>query len=521
MNFRQKLKKMLKPCLIIGLFVMFSACGAENTEEQTEYIRPNPTIPVVELVEEPDSEPAEIINLISPFVPNYVINIDVIPSEHIVTGAVQVSFQNTSEYMIDKVLFNIPFNVFSQDFDGIVSLPAFEGRIFQRGHFYGYMNVVAATVNLVPAVFSLDTTMLAVYLDEHLQPGQHTDIHIAFEAFVPPISHRTGANENAMWFGNFLPTLAVFDDGLWHLNTFFPVGHPFLTPSGNYDVSITTPPLFFVIAGTGGVRSQHAEFATTTFELLLARDFAFAVFSDVYSHSRLQTDSGADISVYHQQTGADIDIDAILATAEVAFDYFSARIGTLPYSAIDIAEVELFFNNTIAYPGMIFVDSRFFHSHSLHNAISRDMGLQWFYNVVGHNPISEAWLAHGLVAFLQLGLDMDNDEISAHAKTVHRNLAESFDDIEFTQLSRDLGHYNAWLEFHNVHGQRGMLLFYSLWRTMGDEAFDEFLRLYYQRYAFSIATSEGLIRAAEKIHGEPLDEFFDGWINSPALPALP
>ena len=513
----------LKCLCLAALAFLFASCGGQSPEYLPEGPPPAP-IPVIEVFVDRDAQDEPAFQ-IRPITPVYTITLDIDPASGKVEGVQRVFLHNTTGFALDKVFFNIPFNAFAEGFTGRPPFfSEFESRIFQHGRFYGGIEIQLASVNMITADFSVENTLLTVHLDELLQPGAEIEIGLVFEAYVPPISHRTGSNDAAMWFGNFLPTLVVLDEGIWNVHPYHPAGHPFFTSSANFSVTINTPAEFVVVATGRSERTQSNQqgFVSTSVNAPMVRDFAFAVLSlNYYSYRHITTDDGFDIVIYyHRDTGEVTNLDEILQTAAAALEYFSNRVDVLPYSVLNIVETELFINSSLAYPGLIFVDSRQIRTAGVHQAIVRSVVYQWFYNIVGHNPVTEAWLAHGLVAFLQQGFNRSDEDISSFAHQLHAILSVNFEAMNYTELSRNLSYYRNWPEFHNVQRQRGQLLFYALWQEMGSEAFDRFLQAYYRHYSFSIATAAGLARIAEETHGLPLFSLFDQWINSQTLPDI-
>jgi aminopeptidase N len=68
---------------------------------------------------------------------------------------------------------------------------------------------------------------------------------------------------------------------------------------------------------------------------------------------------------------------------------------------------------------------------------------------------------------------------------------------------------------------RGALTLHALRLRVGDEAFFTILRTWTARFHNGNATTQDFIALAEEISGEQLDDFFDAWLFSPALPTLP
>ena len=499
--------------------LLLAACGANSPNGDEADL---PQIPVVEIetqdnYEDPDEEVYT--PVISPAIPDYTIHLEICPTERTVSGVAAISFQNTSSYALDKVFLSMPFNAFSENHPYPPFLPTFEDRVFRHGHEFGSIDIALATINLNPAEFTLEGTLLTIYLEEYLPPAASLEIGLIFEAQIPRISHRTGGNDYAMWFGNFLPALPVLSAAGWHIYPYYPIGSPFFTATSNYRVNITAPTEYTVVSTGFGVRSEGETNTVTSVTADQVRDFAFAVLSPAYSARRITTETGIDITI-HFRGNWDYEeaVNAILDTARAAFDYFESHVGAYPAQNFNIIETELFIHDAIKYPGLMFVDTLHMRTHAVHASVRRDIGHQWFYNVVGNNPVTEPWLAYGLVSFLQLEMTLEEDELAAHMLDVHQNLQNTIAHMAYPELSRSLGYYASWADFHSIQFLRGKLLFYDLWRLLGEEEFGTFIRTYYGRYAFSIATARGLIAVAEEIYGESLTDFFDDWITSPTLP---
>ena len=69
--------------------------------------------------------------------------------------------------------------------------------------------------------------------------------------------------------------------------------------------------------------------------------------------------------------------------------------------------------------------------------------------------------------------------------------------------------------------ERGGLTLHALRLHLGDETFFTILRTWTARFHNGNATTEDFMALAEEISGEQLDDFFDAWLFSLALPALP
>ena len=62
----------------------------------------------------------------------------------------------------------------------------------------------------------------------------------------------------------------------------------------------------------------------------------------------------------------------------------------------------------------------------------------------------------------------------------------------------------------------GAMTLHALRLQVGDEAFFEIMRTYYDRYKYSNATTADFIAIAEEISGQELSAFFDSWLYGEA-----
>ena len=69
--------------------------------------------------------------------------------------------------------------------------------------------------------------------------------------------------------------------------------------------------------------------------------------------------------------------------------------------------------------------------------------------------------------------------------------------------------------------QRGGLTLHALRLEVGDAAFFEILRTYYERFAGSNATIEDFVALSEEISGADLGALFDAWLYAAELPDIP
>ena len=447
----------------------------------------------------------------------YSVTADIDPETRMVTGIEKITYKNRAGIPLDRIYINLYLNAFSGGASYQPYFDSFAPRIFPEGaRDYGYMVIGGITADNQTAEFTVSETVLAVSLPQSLAPEEIIEITLHFEAYVPLINHRTGANEDAMWFGNFLPTLAVYDETGWHTEPYYPAGEPFYTRISNYTVKVTTPSSYSVV-GTGEESFTEADGKRqTTMTAKMVRDFAFVICRN-YKAQTVRTNSGIDINVY---THSEIrDINNLLVIALKSVDYYGELLGTYPYASLDIVEAGLFMKSGMAYPEIIFMDSEQLQSLDYSEDLAHQIGHQWFYNTVGNNQIKEAWLGEGLTSMLQQGILYDDNQIRARMQRDYDTLQQTLRTAENKTLLQDLSVYKDWLSYQNIHYTRAELMIYSLSQKMGPEAFRQFMKSYYTAFSFKTATRKDFIAAAEAYGGD-LTDFFRDWMENYELPPL-
>jgi aminopeptidase N len=164
------------------------------------------------------------------------------------------------------------------------------------------------------------------------------------------------------------------------------------------------------------------------------------------------------------------------------------------------------------------MDSAYLHRTNDYASLVHELGHQWFYNVVGNNPITESWLDEGMTLYVQESF-FHEDEQSFHEKMMGEYQQFKARADRFV-IANELGAFENWRDYYLTHYTKAKLMLYALNLRMGDEAFWHAIKQYYQAYSFRIATLADFIAIVEDAHGEGLQEFFDEWIFGDHVPEL-
>lgn len=447
----------------------------------------------------------------------YNISIEINPESRTVSGVEKLTYQNRTGQPMDKIYFNVYLNAFSSKAGSKPYFSNFESKIFQNGVDYADINISNVTIDSQAADFSLSETVLTITLPDPLMAEEMVEVALLFDAYVPKINHRTGANDDAMWFGNFLPVVAVYDADGWHTEPYYPAGDPFYSNISNYNVKVTAPKEY-IVAGTGEETIAEAgDKKTTVFTAKMVRDFAFAV-SKNYKVDTIKTVGGKYINFYHY---SDMEnVADFLYTAKRSLDYYSEAIGSYPYVSFDIIEIGLFISGGMEYSEVTFIDSEYLKTEPSFHTLAHEIAHQYFYNIIGSNQIKEAWLDEALASYMELGVFYSSEEIDQKMSDGYEILKIRMKNFYSRSMIASLSVYEDWSNYYNVQYNRGMLMLHSLKNKMGGAKFDEFIKTYYTKYSFKKSNKNEFILTAQEVYGGDLTQFFKGWLEDYDLPAL-
>lgn len=448
---------------------------------------------------------------------DYNVSLEIEPETRTVKGIERIRYTNRSDQVLEEIVVRLYLNAFAETTAVTPYFTEYESRIFIHGKDYGHMNILHVSLENDDLVYRQQGTVLTILLDEPLQPEQTVQIKIQFDAYVPKIAHRTGANDQAMWCGMFLPVLSIYDKDGWHTEPYYPAGDPFILETANYWVEISAP-TGYEVAGTGVKQENTLEDKTVTvFTANMTRDFAFAL-SPAYKIAETVTNSNVDIQFYYYTEA--LDTESILNTAKSAVEYFEATIGAYPYGQVCIAETDMFVNG-MEFSKILFIDSAYLKRNPPYTSLVHELGHQWFYNVVGSNPITEPWLDEGLTMFEQEGFFRDENELRTKLRddyTGYKSVLPMKGDTSKWVIANGLSVYDNWPQYYQVNYVKAKLMVYALRNRIGVENYRQFISEYYKTYSFRMATAEDFIRKAEEISGEDLSDFFDEWLYGETLP---
>jgi len=444
-----------------------------------------------------------------PDLARYLISADVNFAEHRLEGHLRLEYTNTEDVPLDKLYFRL--------------FPNGDGSYGQ-----GSLTVSDVIKEGVPVLssLSLDNSVLEVNLVSPLPVNAQTRIEMDFSAAIPAGSADTGYGiygfrDNILTLANWYPILAVYDSNGWNLDPVYSIGDSVFSDMALYTVDIKLPSdLKLAATGVEVTRREAGGVTEVRYASGPVRDFFVAISPDFQVTSRVV--DGTQVNSYYlpgRQAGG----QQALETAASSLDVFNSHFGQYPYSELDIVGVPLVLASGVEYPGLILLGDGMYQDYTnvkFTTTDAHEVAHQWWYNVVGNNVIDDPWMDEALATYSSVlywdftqGSSAYQEAMSYYQGRYDQFLQNSPDD----KITGSLAYFTSLpnpAAYSVIVYTKGALFFQALRDKIGDEAFFEALRYYYNTYQFMIATPQDLLGAFERTSGKKLGDFYNQWLYS-------
>ena len=406
-------------------------------------------------------------------IPNYVFDIVLDYPRHSLDAVERVTVQNPAGKPLSELVFNVP-----------------------AAHEVGTFLLHQVLVGISPADFDFLGTILTVTLpsvlltneavtvtlDVTVLPGRIDDGGV--ESFA---AANLGFTDDVMTVGYWYPILAPYQPGRgWLIVPWHTVGDPFASEVADYTATIMATHGVEIVAGGETSREDNV----WHFDLPRGRTFAFLASPNYLCMD--VTLGGVTYSLYTFVEHTHLMPVAMQTIVRSAWLY-SALYGPYPYATLRVAEVSgpwsMEFTGLATLGAEEFADYNGTQRNRLVRIAAHEVSHQWWYGVVGNDQAREPWLDESLARFNELRYYEFYspgdawwwwDTVLANSEP-HRMVDSSVYDFHF---------HNSYI---GVVYNRGAILWDALRAQMGAQAFDEFMRDWYQRGAFRLVTFDDLL----------------------------
>ncbi len=456
---------------------------------------------------------------------SYSLEVTLDTENHTLEGEELVNFFNDTGAGLSELYFHLYPNAFKTSDTVIFTKDGFIPE-YPNGFDSGYIDIEAVEdiVHSYELIPDIEGTVMRVPLKDTLPPNEKITLRIKFKEKIPNVRFRFGYDGGVTYLGNWYPILAVYEEGNWRLDPYYPLGDPFYSEAALYEVKINLPESE-VVGTTGEIKETiNRGDGIKTLHLVTSapsRDFAL-VCSPHYEILEKEVRGIKIRSLYlpqHKRGGE----EAWKFTKEMLM-YLDSTVGQYPYAQLTIAEVPLG-NGAMEYPNLIFMGNNLYSlttSSSLifEFIIGHEVSHQWWYNIIGNDQIREPWLDEAVASYWAMrhledkhGRNSQGSALRSYLERDYLGFVQNNPSIEQTTLS-PVYDFKDYKTYDSLVYSKGALICDSLAFLVGDDNFNKIFNIYYQQYKFKIAHISDFIKICEEVSGEKLGWFFDEWLRT-------
>ena len=505
------------------------------------------------------------------------IDVELDDENHILRGFEKIVYHNNSPSDLNKIIIHLWPNAYKNNNTNLAKQKYSDGSTsfkYADSIDLGYIDSLDFKVNGYKVEWEFLNKKIDIselHLKKPLNPGDSIVITTPFRVKIPSgkfsrLGHIGQSYQITQWFAK----PAVFDKNGWHPMSYLDQGE-FYSEFGNYDVSITVPKNYILMATGDLQNTEELDFLNKKAELTSQlikenrlpvrdsfgrKDMSFPKSSTEKKTLRFVQKNVHDFAWftdkrYHVLKG-ELDLNNRKITSWALFTnneaklwrrsieyindatrYFSKWVGEYPYNHVTAVDGTISAGGGMEYPN-ITVIGRSGDSKSLETVIVHEVGHNWYYGILGSNERDNAWMDEGLNTYIEIrymeekypnGYFRKKDSTENKSRGISLNI--SLEDKELQHIayqfnasrnydqplvmgSKDFTQMNYGAMVYSKTG----IGFHYLKAYLGEELFDNCMNEYFNQWKFKHPNPNDIKIVFETVCGENLDWFFDDYIKT-------
>ena len=505
------------------------------------------------------------------------IDVELDDENHILRGFEKMVYHNNSPSDLNKIIIHLWPNAYKNSNTNLAKQKYSDGSTsfkYADSIDLGYIDSLDFKVNGYKVEWEFlneEIDISEIHLKKPLNPGDSIVITTPFRVKIPSgkfsrLGHIGQSYQITQWFAK----PAVFDKNGWHPMSYLDQGE-FYSEFGNYDVSITIPKNYILMATGDLQNAEELDFlnkkAEITSQLIKEnrlpvrdsfgrKDMSFPKSSTEKKTLRFVQKNVHDFAWftdkrYHVLKG-ELDLNNRKITSWALFTnneaklwrrsieyindatrYFSKWVGEYPYNHVTAVDGTISAGGGMEYPN-ITVIGRSGDSKSLETVIVHEVGHNWYYGILGSNERDNAWMDEGLNTYIEIrymeekypnGYLRKKDSTQNKSRGISLNIS-----LEEKELQHIAYQFNASRNYDQplvmgskdftqmnygamVYSKTG-IGFHYLKAYLGEELFDNCMNEYFNQWKFKHPNPDDIKIVFETVCGENLDWFFEDYIKT-------
>jgi aminopeptidase N len=281
-------------------------------------------------------------------------------------------------------------------------------------------------------------------------------------------------------------------------------------------MNITVPSDETVIA-SGKMSAPERQTGKVTYSYVFDHaSFPGTVIAGPYS-VQPTTAVGADIAIYlkpgHESLAASYG-----ETAGKIMGFYSEIFGPLPTSHLSLVEIGDDTVGGYTAPNVVAIASRGFTNPVNYRLLSHEIAHLWWRCLVSPATPDDAFLDEGLAEYSKALYVEYAAGDAAFEDLMHETAVGALTHEEISPIAQAGQLHEFTPEYQSVVFDKGAMVFHMLRWVIGDEAFHKTLRSMAEEYAWKTVSAQEFQHLAEKASNKELTYFFAQWVNSTGVP---
>jgi aminopeptidase N len=212
---------------------------------------------------------------------------------------------------------------------------------------------------------------------------------------------------------------------------------------------------------------------------------------------------------------------ADFAIATDILDFFIEKLGDYPYKKLANVQSKTRFGGMENAGAIFYFENSVTGEKKNDNLIAHEIAHQWFGNSASEIDWPHVWLSEGFATYLAnvYAESTKGDEAFKEKMIEERDVVLNFyKNYKRPVVDEGVKDYMQLLNPNSY--KKGAWILHMLRKQVGDDTFFKGLRMYYELYQFSNASSQDFENVMEHVSGQELDAFFDQWLYKTGQPII-
>lgn len=420
-------------------------------------------------------------------------------------GSSMVTYRNTSQDTLNQLVFHTYADA-NRSKSTQTSMFKRSNEEISKNHpekkpddFLGGIDIQGVNANSQALEFDNKDQALTIQLKEPLKPGATITVHMDFSLNIPYGSQRLSYYQDIVNGAHWFPVMSVYDEEKhqWDTTPYSPTFETDYYTSADYEVEFNVPAGYQVVMpGTITTRNDvEPGRKVVTSVSNNTREFVFFASPNFKVDSVTRDGLMIEYFYFDNEPGKKQVIDRYIDQAFKAIEFFGDKYGAYPYPEFRIVEsyVE---GVAIEYSRVIQMGQVQSQADPEQDTVFvHEIAHQWFHALIGNDSENESFLDEGFADFSKVYFaEKQGDKLNGF-----RSIQFDVSPMELAIASNndEVGDMAS-----PVYYDKGRQAIYQLYRSVGEEKFDQFMREYFKRYVHKNATIEGLLQTIEDVLGK-------------------